>query len=82
MHAELQTLTIALATSQEEISRLRDGLSRAHETLATGKLKGRQVMERMKSDMRRVLEEARLGSSNNSTLVREIVAKVPSTSFL
>lgn len=81
MHAELQTLTTALATSQEEISRLREGLSRAHETIAAEKLKGRQAMERMKSEMRRVLEEARL-SSNNSTPVREIVARVPSTGFL
>lgn len=81
MHAELQTLTTALATSQEEISRLRDGLSRAHESIAAEKLKGRQAMERMKSEMRRVLEDARI-QSNNSTPVREIVARVPSTGFL
>lgn len=81
MHAELQILTTALANSQEEIWRLREGLSRAHETIAAERLKGRQAMARMKSEMRRVIEGARL-SSNNSTPVREIVATVPSTGFL
>lgn len=81
MHAELQTLTTALANSQEEIERLREGLSRAHETISAERLKGRQAMARMKSEMRRVIEETRL-SSNNGTPVREIVASVPSTGFL
>ena len=81
MHAELQILTTVLANSQEEIGRLREGLSRAHETIAAERLKGRQAVARMKSEMRRVVEEARL-SSNNSTPARDIVATVPSTCFL
>lgn len=81
MHADVQTLTTALANSQEEIERLREGLSRAHETIAGERLKGRQAMAHMKSEMRRVIEEARM-SSNNSTPVREIVATVPSTGFM
>lgn len=81
MHAELQTLTTALANSQEEISRLREGLSRAHETIAAERLKGRQAMARMKAEMRRMIEEARL-SAKNSTPAREIVATFPSTCFL
>ena len=81
MHAELQTLTTALANSQEEIGRLREGLSRAHETIAGERLKGRQAMAKMKADMRRVIEEARM-SSNNSTPDRGIVSREPSTGFL
>lgn len=43
MHAELQTLTTALANSQEEIGGLREGVSRAHGTIAGERLKGRQA---------------------------------------
>ncbi len=56
MHAELQTLTTALSNSQEEVQRLRAGLTKAHDTISSEKLMGR----RLKGELRRVIEHAGL----------------------
>lgn len=64
MHAELQSLTSTLASSQEEIQRLRNSLVMAQETGTIERRKGREAVENLKAELRRVLEAAASGSGS------------------